>query len=245
MKKWLVAAIVVLIVVSVASATAYFVKASDLTSAQATIADLQTQEHMLEIEVASLRATKTSLEMRIAEINVTLADTQKTLASTTQQLSSSETNVASLQGSLNTAQSNFQSAAKELSDLKSFYDGIFKGQAPPYRKPNGQLMAVVENTAATDVAWQQLVNFLKADPTDRNQYVVGQYVCSNFAEDVHNHAEAVGIRCSIVGLNFADSNVGHALVAFNTTDKGLVFIDCTGVKDYSTKSWDRVAFILI
>ena len=64
-------------------------------------------------------------------------------------------------------------------------------------------------------------------------------VCGDFAERLHNDAEMAGIKCAYVSIDLSGytdqnnygigSNVGHALDAFQTTDKGLIFIDDTGV----------------
>jgi hypothetical protein len=53
------------------------------------------------------------------------------------------------------------------------------------------------------------------------------HVCSDFAERLHNNAELTGIRCACVSVGLAGSE-GHACNAFQTTDRGLVYIDCTG-----------------
>jgi len=57
-------------------------------------------------------------------------------------------------------------------------------------------------------------------------------VCSDIAQMLHNNAELKGIRSFYVNLTFTKKrNVEHAVVAFNTTDKGLVFIDSSGGLD--------------
>ena len=40
--------------------------------------------------------------------------------------------------------------------------------------------------------------------------------------------ENAGIRAAWVSVEFTDNPDGHALNAFETTDKGLVFVDCAG-----------------
>ena len=62
-------------------------------------------------------------------------------------------------------------------------------------------------------------------------------VCADFAERLHNDAEMAGIRCAYVSLDmegYSDpyqlgipSDAGHACNAFQTTDKGLIYIDVT------------------
>jgi len=56
------------------------------------------------------------------------------------------------------------------------------------------------------------------------------HVCADFAERLHNNAELAGIRCAYVSVGLAGSE-GHACNAFQTTDRGLFYIDCTGVSD--------------
>jgi ribosomal protein L37AE/L43A len=63
-------------------------------------------------------------------------------------------------------------------------------------------------------------------------------ICADFAERLHNNAEKAGIRCGHVSLDMTGytdpnnlgikSNAGHACNVFETTDRGLVYIDCTG-----------------
>jgi hypothetical protein len=45
---------------------------------------------------------------------------------------------------------------------------------------------------------------------------------------LQNHAEEAGWRCAWVAIEFSGQSAGHALNAFQTTDRGLVFIDDTG-----------------
>ena len=71
------------------------------------------------------------------------------------------------------------------------------------------------------------MSFLLQDKTDEVIYDFNTFVCVDFAEMVHNNAEAVGIKAAIVCIVFTDGGPGHALNAFETKDRGLVYIDCT------------------
>ena len=62
---------------------------------------------------------------------------------------------------------------------------------------------------------------------DRRLYRTGSFMCTEYALAVHDAAEANGLRCALVSVAF-EEGIGHALNAFQTTDFGLVFIDCTG-----------------
>ena len=113
---------------------------------------------------------------------------------------------------------------------------------------DGEPLELIDNPIATDPTYAELVAFITVDSTDENSYVTMSYVCSDYAEEVHNNAEAAGIRAAWVGVDFEEDDEGHALNAFETTDRGLVYIDCTGegfeslLAGHAT-SWDKVAYI--
>lgn len=114
----------------------------------------------------------------------------------------------------------------------------------------GQHLTVTEYRYATNVSYAELISFLHNDTTYLADYVSPNYTCGDFAVHLHDDAEAQGIRCGIVGvaLNASgytgldaryvvparfgagnESDTGHGFTVFNTTDKGLVYIDATGI----------------
>jgi hypothetical protein len=114
---------------------------------------------------------------------------------------------------------------------------------------------------ADEVSYSQLLAFIKNDSTDLLPYIdraqseLVPFVCSDFAETLHNNAEAAGIRAGYVGIDWQDGGIGHAINVFETTDRGIIYIDCTGQSIYSqldtwddsisSLSWDKVAYIEI
>ena len=70
---------------------------------------------------------------------------------------------------------------------------------------------------------------------------------------LHNNAEAAGIRAALVGVFFEGETTGHGLNVFKTTDRGLVYVDCTG-GDWSTRlreqlygytlEYDKIAYMV-
>jgi hypothetical protein len=96
-----------------------------------------------------------------------------------------------------------------------------------YIGEDGHEIILDENTNATDVRYDQLISFIRADQTDSIHYERGVFTCGDYAEMVHNNAEKAGIRCAFVGIHFVNDGVGHACNAFNTTDQGVIYIDCT------------------
>ena len=71
--------------------------------------------------------------------------------------------------------------------------------------------------------FEELRDFILRDPTSRNEFVLYQYECRHFATDVNNNAEAGGLRAALVLLCFGQGQ--HAVVAFDTVDRGLVYIE--------------------
>jgi hypothetical protein len=130
---------------------------------------------------------------------------------------------------------------------------------------DGEPIILIDNPSTVNPTYAELVAFIQQDTTDTNDYMVHPrigYVCADFAEDVHNNAEAAGIRAAWVSIDFGEDDEGHACNAFDTTDMGLVYIDCTG-QSFSDKlnfhleeseegfsfvsdnpeSWDAVAYV--
>jgi hypothetical protein len=99
---------------------------------------------------------------------------------------------------------------------------------PPYIKAPGEYIYLNNNADARNVSFEALKAFIISDQTDKALYIPGTRMCGYFAESLHNNAERVGIRAAMAILEFEDGSVPHALNAFETTDRGLVYIDCTG-----------------
>ena len=81
-------------------------------------------------------------------------------------------------------------------------------------------------------------------------------VCADFAERLHNNAEIAGIRCGYVSLDMTGYNdpnnlgiapdAGHACNVFETTNRGVIYIDCTGDSDsYGPSNSDMIVNIKI
>jgi len=160
-------------------------------------------------ELSLLRIEMGPLEMNLEIAENTLADTEEDLASAQQELSSCELSLDSLESDL------------EL--YKDTWGLVTSGVQPPFQGAD-----IVNYETASNPTWAELLDFLLKDKTDRNTYVPGVYMCGDFATNVHNNAERSGIRAAYVAVELPGAY--HALNAFKTTDKGLVFIDCTGLE---------------
>jgi len=72
--------------------------------------------------------------------------------------------------------------------------------------------------------YQEMKTFIAKDTTNSKTYEEDEYVCVDFSAAVNNNAEAEGIRCATVDI-FHPEGYGHTIVAFETTDRGLIFIE--------------------
>jgi len=205
----------------------------------------------------SCSATKSSLtttQADLSKVNAGLASTQANLTATQTDLTntkaalvSADANVDYLQGQLTNLQNqldqvkvsqgqltNLQNQLNQANAELSLYHQtgitVYSGIQPPFTDMAGAPVLLVRNPAAHDPSWSELENFILADKTDSNYYTVPTYTCANYAEDVYNHAEGAGIKAIYVNIFFQGTTIGHALDAFVTTDRGLIYIDCGGLR---------------
>ena len=170
-------------------------------------------------DLSLLRIEMGSLEMNLEEAENTLAETEEELTLAQQELSSAELTISSLESELELYKDTWGSVVS--SDVK-----------PPFQGAD-----IVNYETASNPTWDELLDFLLKDNTDEKDYVPDVYTCGDFARDVHNNAEQAGIRAAYVAIKLPSSY--HALNAFKTTDRGLVFIDCTGLKAWQPSPSNR------
>jgi len=80
-----------------------------------------------------------------------------------------------------------------------------------------------------DVTFNEMLNFIKSDQTDKNEFS-DDYNCLGYALTLKSNASIRGIRCAVVILYYrneftGERNIGHAINAFETTDKGIVYVE--------------------
>lgn len=109
-----------------------------------------------------------------------------------------------------------------------YNEGYSSGQTDGYNQgyDAGVADSLGHGYTLRDPTYREVLTFLRQDKTDENEYIedtYGVYVCSHFARDVGNNAEEMGLRAAFVELRYLDG--GHAIVAFNTVDEGLVYFE--------------------
>ena len=197
----------------------------------------------LNTELESVQSVLASTQSELSSTKQTLASTQSELSSTKQTLASTQSDLSSTKQTLASVQNKLEAMETELKLYKEtlgvtvFSEGSFLSRQ----------MNLIDNPIAANPTWQELKEFLLADPTDDKTYIKDIFDCSQFAEMLHNKAEAQGIKATFVAVNFRGKEVGHALNAFKTTDKGLVYVDCTGGRlsiRRTSLERDKIAYVV-
>ena len=74
-----------------------------------------------------------------------------------------------------------------------------------------------------DPTYQEALDFVKADQTNKIPYDVKAFNCIDFSAAVKRNAFDAGYRTFFVYIDFKTTS--HSVIAFKTTDKGIVFIE--------------------
>jgi hypothetical protein len=108
---------------------------------------------------------------------------------------------------------------------EAYNQGQVKGYTAGFKEGYNSI-ALEQNTKKIhhNPTYQEMKQFLVQDRTDSKKYVKDLFNCTDFTAEVVNNAEVRGIRCGMVDLFFPEG-YGHTIVAFETTDKGLVFVE--------------------
>lgn len=75
------------------------------------------------------------------------------------------------------------------------------------------------------ITWKELADFIARDHTNWKPYNINNYVCLDYAIDLVENARKENIKAWIVGVDFTNGEIGHAFVAFETSDKGIRYVE--------------------
>jgi len=195
-----------------------------LATTQQTLASIQSELDTTRGELAASRSEQDTTNAVLASTRSELATTNQTLAAKLSELSTASTKLAKAEESAKTFQDTLSNTQKRLAAAQETLEGLGITVSASYECFDVEL---VDNPEAKNPTWKELISFISKDKTENHVYILGEYDCSQFSSDVHNKAEAAGIRTAEVQVYFGQDETGHALNAFLTTDYGLVYIDCT------------------
>ncbi len=100
----------------------------------------------------------------------------------------------------------------------------YDAEVRPWVKQSGERAILVNRPTASNPSYFQLKLFIETDLTDQHAFLPGEYTGLDFAEALHNSAERYGHRAGVAIVTMAGG--WYALNVFNTTDAGIVFVDC-------------------
>ena len=134
--------------------------------------------------------------------------TQNSLLLIDDDLEAAQAELATVEIELNASKELVESLEDTLSNLQVNYARLTTGYGYVLRDPS----------------YQEMKDFLKQDETSEQEYSESEYVCVDFTADVKANAAKEGLRCAYVAIEYL-GRIGHAIVAFDTTDRGLVYIE--------------------
>jgi hypothetical protein len=235
MSKKLVAVVASLFVVIVGLAVWAFSLLGERNAMSTSLAQTRAELGSVTEELKQSEIALSDANAAVEQGRQDLSNTRQQLESTVTELSASKTTLASVRTRLETAQSEAGTLQRQVSAVQSEL-----GIAKDTLKGLGITVAatasctdakLVDGQSAANPTYASLMAFLASDYTEQHTYILGQYDCSEFSRDIHNGAEAAGIRSAVVHVLFEKETVGHAFNAFLTSDYGMVYVDCTSIPD--------------
>jgi hypothetical protein len=255
-KKYVISAVITS-VIAVALLAFGVIRGLELLDAQNTMTDL-------EIDIATIKNTivdkeiqcgvaAASLEIAIVQLDQTktdLANTRTYVGVLQEELAEKEKSLEWESAELAFTRDTIIELNDRLANLEVEYDEI-KVKYDAVLVEYEQAKEPYEYTMR-DPSYKEMTDFLAADKTNEKPYVFvnnkfssDSYVCGDYSAELVVNAAGQGIRCAFVYISFGSDMPGHACVAFNTTDKGLVFIepqaDSVAELEEGKKYWQSVA----
>jgi hypothetical protein len=248
MKKAVIALAIILVLAVAGSGAGFYIIYGELSSTQSdlqlTLRTVTDQNDLIDKnnhELSDLQSQLSTKDKLLEDNNHKLIDTKSLLDQANSEKQDLETQLESYQDGYNNARLQLDAVDKELQDaqnkiqlMKDTLGDVSSGMTPDVLITDGavnnesRLFQLKRNPQAVNPTWDQLTAFLARDGTDQRPYISCLFTCGNYAEDIFNNAEAAGIRAAVVCITLKDEEAGHALNAFKTTDRGLIYIDCTG-----------------
>lgn len=146
-----------------------------------------------------------SLGDKLLTAQTELAATRDSLLATRAELTSAKDGLRSASAELAAAKGELQATEAELSSVKQ------------------ALARATAQVRYRDPTYGEVIQFLKEDLTNYEKYNIDAYNCRDYSADVIRNAEARGIRAAYVSIRLRQGS--HAVVGFDTVDKGLLFFE--------------------
>ena len=96
---------------------------------------------------------------------------------------------------------------------------------PVTPRPEPTLTPLPTEVLYDQISWVELEEWLASDHTNLETYQVTSYTCLNFSIDLVKRAKQRNINAWVISVDFYNQENGHAFVAFETTDRGVVYFE--------------------
>jgi len=199
---------------------------ANISSLQSETTSLSNEKTALENQVSSLQTEATTLENEKNTLETQVSTLQANISSLQTEITSLNNEKTALENQVLSFQSEVTSLENEV--VESFNLGYSEGESEGYQVgyDEGYVQGVEDGPESgwylRDPTYDEAIAFINSDKTDENGYTQ-DYVCYDFTADFDSNAFQVGYRCGFVYIEFTDS--AHSIVCFNTTDRGLIYIE--------------------
>jgi hypothetical protein len=216
-----IAVIIVLVAIAVLSLTAMFDRTDRMFAAEDALSSAQSQltGTLGELSLKTTALSAAEFEVTITKTNIAVAQnqltqTQGTLAKTAAELTATTGRLTTAEAGLAASSAALTVQSELISTLQDSFDRI---------KVNLDRMTAGYGYVQQDPSFKEMMSFLQADRTDSKTYNRDNYNCVDFSAEVIANAARQKIRCGFINISFPDS--GHAIIVFNTTDRGVIYIE--------------------
>ncbi len=194
---------------------------ANITSLQTEVTALENEKSALEMQVSALQVIISDLQSDVDSLNNDKIDLEAQVASLQSEITSLNNEKTALENQVSTLQANITSLQTEIASLEnevseSYQLGYDVGYVQGVEDGAGSGWYIRDPTYAEAIA------FINSDRTDENEFT-DDYVCYDFTADFNANAFQMGYRCGFVYIEFPHS--AHAIACFNTTDRGLIYVE--------------------
>jgi len=237
--KVTISAIIIILIIACAGLGYFSINTNNnLNITQSILLDTQNQ-------LATTQENLVNTQEQLATTNTQLTTTHNQLNLSQSQLTSTRNQLATTQTQLTQTQSQLADANQQISAITNLPSpiitvGVYHSDGTELVDTEDRDIVLIGSSEAINPTYNELMEFLQNDNTHEQVYIDPSFTCANFAEMLYYNAAKSNIKAGFVSIHYSsrifswDSSCScvsegfHACNVFDTTDKGLVFIDSTG-----------------
>jgi len=161
----------------------------------------------------TLGLEKAKLQSDLTEAQRVIDNFEEQVATLEDQISSLKSDKIALESNISILEEKLNLTSQQLIQLQADYENLFES---------------INQSTLKNPIWQDLKGFLEQDDTDKMVYKSNEFDCTGFAITLRDRAWRRGLRCAFVEVGFGEGGAAHNLNAFQTLDRGLIFVEPQG-----------------